>query len=400
MYRNLSLHLRQFPVLLLLLVAPLCLPIAAQDKKAPASAPDVLVLSNGDTLHGTFVKAIGGTVTFHSDPLGDLNVAWAKIQSLHVSENVAVLNKNMKARGRHAIGHLPVGPLEATSETVTLHPQNQPAAAPIPVRDAQFIVDQTTLEKQLYHEPGFLTGWNGSATAGATLVTATQDQYTVSGGIGLVRVVPTVSWLDTRNRTSTDFSGSFGKITEPAYISAGVYTPASSTKSSIVHFDAERDEYVSPRFFALGQTALDHNYSQDLNLQQIYGGGMGWTALKTPKQEGDLKATVQYEKQDFIAGAGSTNQNLIGSTFAASYILKLKLVTWTQGLAYIPAWNTPRAYSANETNTFAFPAYKNFGFSVGTLDSYLNDPPATEPPTKRNSFQFTMGLTYAIKSKY
>jgi hypothetical protein len=37
---------------------------------------------------------------------------------------------------------------------------------------------------------------------------------------------------------------------------------------------------------------------------------------------------------------------------------------------------------------------------MGTLDSYLNDPPTSLPPTKRNSFQFTMGLTYAIKSKY
>jgi len=34
------------------------------------------------------------------------------------------------------------------------------------------------------------------------------------------------------------------------------------------------------------------------------------------------------------------------------------------------------------------------------LDSYLNFPPAAIPPTKRNSFQFTMGLTYAIKSRY
>jgi len=48
----------------------------------------------------------------------------------------------------------------------------------------------------------------------------------------------------------------------------------------------------------------------------------------------------------------------------------------------------------------AFPTYKNLGFSVGTMDSYLNNPPATLPPTKRNSFQFTMGLTYAFKSSY
>ena len=157
---------------------------------------------------------------------------------------------------------------------------------------------------------------------------------------------------------------------------------------------------VVPRFFALGQIAYDHNFGQDLDLQQIYGGGVGWTAYKTPTQEADLKATIQYEKQQFITGGPSANKNLIGSTLAATYVLHRKLVTYIQGVSFLPAYNEPRAYSANETNTFAFPAYKDLSFSLGTIDSYLNDPPATEPPTKRNSFQFTMGLTYAIKSKY
>jgi hypothetical protein len=74
-------------------------------------------------------------------------------------------------------------------------------------------------------------------------------------------------------------------------------------------------------------------------------------------------------------------------------------------VAFIPAYNDFRAYSANETNTFAFPAYKRLSFSVGTADSYLNDPPVqpqplTQPPTKRNSFQFIMGISYAFKSNY
>ena len=268
------------------------------------------------------------------------------------------------------------------------------------MKNAQYIVDQSTLDKEMYHHPSFKAGWNGAATAGATLVTATENQYTFSGAIALARTVPTVSWLDPRNRTSVGFTGSFGKITQPAYVAAGVTVPAVTTKSAIYHAEAERDEYFSPRFFALGQTAFDHNFGQDLDLQQIYGGGIGWTALKTPKQEADLKATMQYEKQQFISGTSSGNQNLIGSTFAANYVLHTKLVTYTQGLAFIPAYNNSRAYSTNETDTLAFPAYKNLSFSVGTLDSYLNDPPVSLPPTKRNSFQFTMGLTYAIKSKY
>ena len=387
----------------LLVVTPLWLHAAGKGKKPEVdSTPetDTLVLTNGDTLHGKLIREAEGTVTFHSHPLGDLTIKWDKIKELHAGENYTVLSSEMKSRSKKSAGNLPSGSIDVADGAVTVHAAQGAAPAPIPVKDAAVIVDKAELDKQLNHEPNFFSGWYGAATAGATLVTATQDQYTVSGSIGLVRVIPTVPWLDSRNRTSADFSGSYGKITEPAYTSGGVFTPASVTKSSISHLDAERDEFLSPRFFVLGQTAFDHNYGQDLSLQQIYGGGLGWTALKTPDHEADLKATVQYEKQSFISGAASGNQNLIGSTFSADYLLKLKLVTLTQELQFVPAYNNERAYSAQETDTFAFPAYKRFSLSLGTLDSYLNDPPSTEPPTKRNSFQFTMGLTYAIKSKY
>jgi hypothetical protein len=374
--------------------------LAAQDP-----GPDVLVLINGDTLHGKFVSEIGGKVTFHSDPLGDITLEWSKIKELHTAGTFAVINKNEKITGKKSSRSIPTGTIEVTNQSLALHTDNAAAPAPIPVADAAFIMDKATLDKQLYHSPGFLSGWNGAATAGAAIVTATQNQYTLSGAIGMVRVVPTASWLDPRNRTSFDFTGSYGKITQPSYTipatgtTPPVFVAAVVTKSALYHADAERDEYFSPRFFALGQTAFDHNFAQDLELQQIYGGGLGWTAFKTPKQEADLKATIQYEKQQFITGS-ATSQNLIGSTLSLSYILHHKFVTYTQSLAFIPAFNNPHAYSADETNTLAFPAYKNLSFSMGTLDSYLNDTPSSEPPTKHNSFQFTMGVSYAIKSKY
>jgi hypothetical protein len=243
-------------------------------------------------------------------------------------------------------------------------------------------------------------GWTGAATAGATIVEATQKQYTFAGGIGLVRAIPTVPWMDPRNRTSIDFLGSFGKITQPGYFAGGVFVPDTVSKTAIYHADAERDEYFAPRWYVLAQTAFDHNFSQDLDLQQIYGGGIGWTAIKTPRQEADLKATIQYEKQQFISGGPGSDKNLIGSTFALNYLLRMKFAVFNQQLAYIPAYNDMSAYSVAETNMLTFPTYKNLGFSIGTIDTYLNDPPLALPPTQRNSFQFTMGLTYAITSKY
>ncbi|MDE3186326.1 MAG: DUF481 domain-containing protein [Acidobacteriota bacterium] len=382
----------------LLLVAAFggALACAAQTKPAP----DVLVLSNGDTLHGKFVSVVQGTVTFHSDVLGDISLTWDKIKELHTSEPYAVIDNKRKVTGRKQAAQIPTGTLQVENETLTLRPEAAAAPTQMPVKSTQFIMDEATLDKQVNHSPGLMTGWNGAATAGATMVTATQNQYTFSGGVGLVRVVPTVSWLNPRDRTSLDFTGSYGKITQPAYMAADVLVPAVVTKSAIYHADAERDEYFSPRFYALAQTAFDHNFAQNLDLQQIYGGGFGWTFFKTPRQEADLKATMQYEKQKFMISGPGSSLNLVGSTFGANYALHLKLVTYLQSLAYIPAYNNMHAYSTYETNTLTFPVYKNFGFSIGTMDSYLNDPPVSEPPTKRNSFQFTMGLSYAIKSKY
>ncbi len=387
------------PAITFLLLTSIAFP-ASVIAQAPAAPPDVVVLSNGDTLHGKLVNATADNVNFHSDPLGDISIPWDKVKELHAAGDYAVLSKNTRY-GRKNASTIPVGPLEVTNKAINVHTQAA-APAPIPLANTQYVMDKATLDKQLYHHPGFFTGWNGAATAGASVVAATQNQYTFSGGIGLVRIVPTVSWLTTRNRTSIDFIGSYGKITEPAYVIPGTpptVVPAVVTKSALYHADAERDEFFSPRFFGLVQIAYDHNFAQDLDLQQIYGAGLGWTAFKRPKQELDLKGTIQYERQAFISDS-SANRNLIGSTISADYILHTKYLVYTQGLAYIPAFNEPHAYSANETNTLAFPVYKNFAFSLGTLDSYFNGPPAALPPTKRNSFQFTMGVTYAIKSKY
>ena len=358
----------------------------AADKKAPEPpATDVLVLNNGDTLHGNLVKEVGGKVTFHTAGLGDVEVAWENIKELHAPGKFGVLQTGANVHGKKA-AQIPTGAIDVTDQAVTVHGDNAPAAG-IPVKNVPYIVDAATLDKQLHHEPSFFSGWNGAATAGATLVQATQNQYTVSGGIGLSRSVPSVTWLDPRNRTGFDFTGSFGKITQPG-------TP--SVKSAIYHADVERDQYFSPRMYGLAQAAWDHDFAQQLSLQQIYGGGIGLTLVKTPKQEADAKATIQYEKQAFMNGA-APDQNLVGSTFAVNYLRSTKLFSFTQELGYIPAYNTPSAYSANETDTLAVTAYKNFGFSVGTIDTYLNDAPIG---TKKNSFQFTMGLTYAIKSKY
>jgi hypothetical protein len=376
-------------------------PDAAAAKDAKKAPPDVIVFSNGDQLSGTFVREVSGTVTFHSDIVGDINVSWDKIKELRTQSKLAVLDKSVTPQRHKLPPNIPQGTISVSDEMITVHPDNGVLIEPMPVKNAQYIVDEATMTKELIGHPGILEGWNGAATAGATIVQATQKQYTFNGAVNLARVVPTVTWLNPTSRTTIDFTGSYGKITQPAYTSEGVFYPETDTKSAIYHADAEQDQYFSPRLYALVQTAFDHNYSQGLDLQQIYGGGIGWTILKKPNEQLDIKATIQYEKQTFINASSGVNQDLIGSTFAGVYLLKLpKGIIFNQQVSYIPAYNNSNAYSANENDTFLFPLYKKLSFSVGTIDSYLNNPPPAVPPTLRNSFQFTFGATYAFKSAY
>lgn len=376
--------------------------------QAKADAPaDSITFTNGDHLTGKLVREAEGSVTFHSDIAGDVTVTWDKVKELHSGQVFAVLQKGVLQSRKSGESQIPIGTLAVVDGSIQLQSATTQASIPaIPVANADYIIDKPTLDKQLLGHPGFFTAWNGSATGGVTFVSATQNQYTVNAAVALQRIVPTVSWLAPRNRTAVALNESFGKITEPSYTTpatattAATFVPSTFTKSNIFHADAERDEYISKRLYYLGLASFDHNYAQSLQLQQIYGGGVGYTLLKRPKEQLDVKAVAQYEKQAFFNSA-SANQNLIAATFSGDYnATLLHGIVFDQQLSYIPAFNNVRAYSATETDALTFPAYKNFGLTVGTIDSYLNDAPVTLPPTRRNSFEFTMGVTYAIKSKY
>src|ERR1017187_6967124 len=89
---------------------------AAQGKPAENPVPDVLVLSNGDTLHGKLVSEVAGKATFHSDPLGDVSLDWDKIKELHTNQKFAVLDDKVKSRSKKAARQIPEGTLDRSEE--------------------------------------------------------------------------------------------------------------------------------------------------------------------------------------------------------------------------------------------------------------------------------------------
>jgi hypothetical protein len=385
-------------------VAVLALPLVfastkgfAQDANAKPGV-DVVTFTNGDQLTGTLVSESDGKVTFNGDMSGTVTIPWNKIKSLHTGGKYAVISSGETLKVGRPAPQVPVGTVSVANDQVSVSGVGGEIKN-IPTKDAAYLVSGDEFQKAISHEPGFRHGWAGGITLGATLVESTQTSETLTGAINLVRTQPSVDWLQPRNKTIFDATATYGLVTQPFI--AGVQA-ASSAKTNILHGDIERDQYMTPRFYYLFDASADHNIGSGLQVQQIYGAGAGYSVIKEPVQTLDVKGDIHYQRQEFYPAAdfpSGQTLNLIGATIGELYMRKLpKGLVFNEAGTVLPAFNTPAgqpsAWSAQIIAGLLFPVYKNLGFTLGSQDNFVNNPPLGY---KKNTFQFTAGLTYTVK---
>lgn len=239
--------------------------------------------------------------------------------------------------------------------------------------------------RQFFQPRSFLEAWKGAITVGASAVIATQQSRTFTGAVNLTRPIPEDATLPPRSRSILNLSGSDGFLLEPG---------SPRLKTEIFHGDAERDQYLlRSHVFAFGKVALDHNFSQGLNLQQDYGAGIGWTAVQNANETFDLKASMNYVRQRFRIP--SQSQSLVATDLTQDYKRKFGGgVTILEQLSIIPSWNNLQAWQAAANSALTMPVYGRLAFTISGVDSFLNDP---APGFRKNSFQMTMGLTYTLQ---
>jgi hypothetical protein len=350
--------------------------------QAPAKPEsDVLILTNGEKLIGHFEHATDASLVFKSDTVGKITVKWSAVQELQSSANFAVIPKGVTLRHKEDEASIATGPITANGQSVAVQTPQQRKITP--TADVGNIVDQASFERAFEHV-SLWQGWKGGATLGIALTEATQKSDNITAGINLVRTSPDASWLTARSRTIFGFNEAYGKVSQPG---------SPDVKTSLYHAGLEQDEFFSPRVYGFLQGALDHNFSQGLKLQQTYGGGIGFVVFKETTQELDVKASLDYIDQRF--DTPGFNKSLIGSVFGENYNR-----TFAHGILLAEAgeltqpWNDTSAYSALGSVALIFPVYHRLGFTLSALDNFLNNPP---PGFKKNSFQFTAGITYSLQ---
>ena len=356
---------------------------------AAKPAPDVIVFTNGDQLTGTLERADGDSFVFKSDVVGEITVSADKIKELHAGGKFVSLKKGEKiTRTSKQPGTVTYG-----DNAITVADTKSGTPEVVPVKELSHLIDNVTYDHEVTSNPGIWYGWNGSISGGITLVESTQTGQTYNLAANLIRLVPSVAFLPPRTRSTINVLETYGKITQPVIPQTTPPTPDTVAKTNIFHADAEHDKYFTSRLYALVGVSFDHNFAQGLNLQQIYGAGLGWTVIQTPVQQFDVKADVHYERQNFQPPTLSTN--LVGSSFTELYHRNLpRKILFTETGTFIPAWNDSSAYSAIFGAGLQLPTYKRFSLNLSLLDNYLHQPAFGY---KSNSLQFVTGVLYTLK---
>ena len=384
--------------------------VTPEAKKEP-EIKEELTLKNGDRLTGQLLNSTGTEIKFKSDLAGEVTVAWNNVTELKSNREFAVIPKDIKnIRDSAAV---PQGGINIHEKDVVVSPtvpakpktpeppskteekteekadaSNKEVLAPkeIPASKIGYIVDDASYQDEIHRKIGWRSGWDGHIATGSTTILSTQRSYLLAVSTSLRRSVPTVSWLDPKLRTTFDFNLSAGETTQVGQ---------ATTITNVYHVGVERDEYFSRRGYYLQVTSFDHDYSQGLVLQQIYGGGVGATLLKRENKQFDITADLHYEGQQFNATAdvSELNRHLIGSSLTEAYSQKWGKVRFDEKLGVDIAWNDASAFSASGTTSVRMPVYKKLGFAVSVIDNFLNDP---QVGFNKNSLQFSTGFAFSL----
>ena len=380
-------------------------------KPAAKTEPEIkeeLTLKNDDRLTGQLLNSTGTEIKFKSDLAGEVTVKWEDVKELKSKRDFAVVPKDvedarnsaMVPQGAIKIGEkgILVAPLSTAKPEAAGAPapaKGKPGAATpeatavkeIPTTKIAVIVDDSTYQKEIHKRIGWTSGWDGHITTGTSMIYATQNSYLFQVDTALKRAVPTVNWLDPKLRTIINLTLSAGRTTQPGTV---------ETITNIFHVDAERDEYFSRRGYYLQGLSFDHNYSQGLVLQQVYGFGAGATLFKKEDSEFDVTSDLHYENQHFNATANvsALNLDLVGSALTEAFTAKWGKLHFDEKVLADIAWNNASAFSASGNSSVRIPVYKKLSFSVSTIDTFLNNP---QVGYRKNSFQLTTGFALNLR---
>ncbi len=344
----------------------------------PAVLADQITLKNGDRLSGKIVKSDGKTLVLHTEFAGDVTIDFKAVTQITSDKELRVGTSDKK---------ILVGPVTTSDGKIEVATKSQGTVG-VPLGNIVVIGDQAEYEK-LEH-PGLLRGWNGGVNLGFSLARGNSETSNLALAVNAIH--PTLNDKTTIYLSSIDTKNDLA-------------TP--STVANLVTAGIRYDHNLTPRVFAFVGADFMSNALQDLDLRGVYGGGLGYHAIKSSDTTLDLLAGVNYTHETYSNGpvvlpvtvppvytSYGVTHRFIALTLGEELAHKFgKSTVVTEKLYLYPDMSDTGEYRAAFDLGTVTKISKWLGWQNQFTDIYISNPPLG---TKKNDLILTTGLNFSF----
>jgi putative salt-induced outer membrane protein len=337
----------------------------------PALA-DQVSLKNGDRLTGTIVQSDGKTLVLHTEYAGDITLKWDSVKGIDSSGPLRVELPN---------GKTAVGPVSTRDDTVKVATSSGEVATP--VGSVKGLSQQAAYEKM--EKASLLQGWKGGLNAGFSFTGGNSE--TTNLAIGFLAARQSLKsklgmYANTVYATSTTVVAN----PFPPPTNSSVSSTTANTEAGGIRYDHD----LNPKTFVFAAADFFADALQGLNLRSVFGGGLGYHAIKNDNTTLDFLGGVNYTRESYT----TLQRNLVALTLGEELMHKLgKSTVLNQKLYFFPDLNS----AGNFRGTFDFASVtkisKRFGWQNSFADVYVTNPPAGK---KQNDVILTTGLNVSF----
>jgi len=329
---------------------------------------DQIVLKNGDRLTGTIEKSDDKSLVIKTEFAGEVTVDWSAIQDVKSEQPLHIALKD---------GKTVVGPVSTVDGKLAVSTKNA-GSIEVP-KDAVTVMrnDSEQLAWEKAQHPGLLEGWNGGVTVGFGLTAGNSETKNLAVAF---------------NGTRTGLHDKLTLYAASVYSTNGLAPAATRVTANTNRGGARFDRDLKPRLFAFVNADFATDALQDLNLRQVYGGGLGFHAIKNPNTTLDLLGGIAYTRENYtqVAPLPRLIRSFVAGQIGDEFMHKLaKSTVITQRAYFFPDFQNSGEYRA----TFDFGTVTKFSKWLGWQNTF-GDVYVTNPPTgkKKNDVVFTTGL--------
>ncbi len=338
---------------------------------ASVAGADTVALKNGDRLTGTVEVSDGKDVTLKTDFAGEIKIQWSAVLELKTDKPIYVVTPDKKTVS---------GTVSTDGSNLVVHTASN---GTVPIALAQVTVIrssdvETAYEKSLH--PSLLEAWKGGASLGFGIARGNSETTNLTTGFAADR--------KTLHDELTLYESSLYSTND---------LPGGGVIANSILGGAKYDRNITQRLFFFVSADYAHDALQDLNLRQIYSGGLGVHLINTPNTTLDALAGANYTRETYGGGttAPAVDRNLAGITLGEIFMHKFgKSTTFNEVFYFYPDLSNTGEYRF-ALDAAAVTKINNWlGWQSTLTDRYVTNPPIVG--TKSNDIIFSTGINVSF----